>query len=74
MESDANGLLAECGLPARPAGRLWLLQPPQGFVSLDATLSRLVKSAKDAGLDILANPALVQHVQRDLDGLFPSGS
>ena len=74
MESDANWLLAECGLPARPPGRLWLLKPPPGFSSLDATLSCLVESAKETGLDIMANRPLVLQVHRDLDVQFASGT
>lgn len=74
MEADANRLLAECGLPPRPPGRLWLLKSPQGLGCLDATLSRLVKSAKSAGLDIVADRTFVHQVRGDLDGLFGSGS
>ncbi|WP_370865769.1 DUF5956 family protein [Nocardioides agariphilus] len=74
LEADANRLLAECGLTSRPPGRLWLLKPPQEFVSLDATLSWLVRSAKEAGLDIVANQPFVLRVQRDLDVLFASGT
>ena len=72
METDANWSLAECGLPARPAGRLWLLKPPPQIASLDDTLGRLIVSAKEAGLDIMATRAFVQQVHRDLDGLFTS--
>jgi hypothetical protein len=53
---------------------LWLLKSPQGLGCLDATLSRLVKSAKSAGLDIVADRAFVHQVRGDLDGLFGSGS
>ncbi|MFZ2015826.1 MAG: DUF5956 family protein [Nocardioides sp.] len=74
LEADANRLLADCGLPPRPPGRLWLLKPPEGFVSLDATLGRLLKSAEDSGLLVTADRAFVQQVLRDLDGLFASGS
>ncbi len=70
MESDANELLAECGLPARPAGRVWLLKPPPGFATLDDALRRLRRSAKDAGLPVMADRAFVEQVSRDLDGLF----
>jgi hypothetical protein len=74
MEADANWLLAECGLPPRPPGRLWLLKPPQKFDSLDATLRWLTVSAKDAGLDIMANRPFVLNVQRDLEALFATGT
>jgi hypothetical protein len=74
MESDANWLLAECGVAARPPGRLWLLRPPHGFSSLDATLSWLSASAKEAGLVIMANRPFVLQVEGDLGVLFTSGT
>jgi hypothetical protein len=74
IETDANRLLSECGLPLRPPGRVWLFKPPQAITSLDATLSWLVKSAKGAGLDIMANRAFVEQVLSDLEGLFRSGT
>ena len=51
VEADANELLVECGLPPRPAGRLWLLKSPPDQRSLHGTLELLVKSATAAGLD-----------------------
>lgn len=70
MEADANGLLVQWGVPPRPPGRLWLLKSPERFASLEATFGWLSTSAKDAGLDIMANRAFVQQVVRDLRTLF----
>ena len=70
MESDANGTLAECGLPSRPAGRLWLLQPPPGQPSLELTLSALLASASGAGLEVGSTTEFVEHVRRELDAMF----
>jgi len=74
MEADANAFLAECGLPPRPAGRVWLLKPPPGFASVDDALRRLQRSAKEAGLHVMADRAFVRQVSRDLDGLFTAVS
>ena len=74
MESDANRTLAECGLPSRPAGRLWLLKPPPGQPSLLHTLSALVASARRAGLQVRWSCEFVKHVQRELPAMFADGS
>jgi hypothetical protein len=70
VEADANELLAECGLPPRPAGRLWLLKSPPDQRSLHGTLELLVKSATGAGLDPMASLAFVEHVRLTLPELF----
>ena len=73
IESDANGILAECGLPSRPGGRLWLLKPPPGQPSLQHTLKALLASAKRTGLQVRATSELVEHVQRELSAVFADG-
>jgi hypothetical protein len=73
IEADANGILAECGLPSRPAGRLWLLQPPPGQPSVEHTLNVLLASAERAGLPVLATKALVEHVRREVNDMFEHG-
>lgn len=70
VEADANELLVECGLPPRPAGRLWLLKSPPDQRSLHGTLELLVKSATGAGLDPMASLAFVEHVRLTLPELF----
>jgi Family of unknown function (DUF5956) len=70
IESEANGILAECGLPSRPAGRLWLLKPPPGQPSLEHTLNALLASAKRAGLQVGSTTEFVEHVRRELRAMF----
>ena len=70
VEADANELLALCGLPPRPAGRLWLLTSPPDQHSFHGTLELLVKSATAAGVDPMASIAFVEHVQQTLHELF----
>lgn len=70
MEADANELLTECGLPPRPGGRLWLLKPPPALPSLESTLTLLVRSANEHGMEAMATPAFVKRVQRDLPEIF----
>jgi Family of unknown function (DUF5956) len=70
MESEANGILADCGLPSRPAGRLWLLKPPPGQPSLEHTLKALLASAERAGLQVVSTAEFVEHVRRELRAMF----
>jgi hypothetical protein len=69
VETDINDLLGECGLPPRPAGRVWLLRPP-GDLTLDDVLGRLLTAAQAAGDDVMASPAFVEHVDAELTRLF----
>lgn len=52
IEADYNGFLATCGVPPRPAGRVWLLKPPPGFADLDSALLHLGAAATAAGLEL----------------------
>jgi hypothetical protein len=70
MESDANGTLAECGLPSRPPGRLWLLKPPPGQPSLEHTLGTLLASAEGAGVQVRSTREFVELAQRELSAMF----
>lgn len=72
-EADTNGFLRDCGFPARPAGRLWLLRPPPGFASLDDVLRHLAKTAEAAGLELYAHPDFANHVERVVAQLFARG-
>jgi hypothetical protein len=69
-EADINALLAECGIPSRPAGRLWLLRPPPGYQALDAVLRHVVAAADAADIEVMASPKLVAHVTAELQRLF----
>jgi len=70
IEVDTNEMLRRCGLPPRPAGRVWLLKPPPGFTNLQETLGHLGRTAELAGLDAMASRSFVEHVERELDTLF----
>jgi hypothetical protein len=68
-----NDLLAQCGLPPRPAGRLWLLRPPAGFATLDDALRELLRSAEVFGAPIMACPQFVAAADDALKLLFNHG-
>ncbi|HVQ17662.1 MAG TPA: DUF5956 family protein, partial [Actinomycetes bacterium] len=70
IEAEANGTLADCGIPTRPAGRLWLLRPPPGQPSVEHVLSLLVASAEGRGLQVLATREFVEHVRQELSVMF----
>ena len=69
-EADVNRLLAECGLPPRPFGRLWLLRPPPGFATLDDALHHLTVRALADGEDLMASAGFVRAVGREVARLF----
>ncbi|MGH3412056.1 MAG: DUF5956 family protein [Marmoricola sp.] len=72
IEQSMNSLLAECGLPARPAGRIWLLRPPARSAPSANVLDRLLTSAKAADLAVIASAAFVERVADELEHLFSS--
>jgi hypothetical protein len=70
VEAEVNELLAQCGLPPRPGGRIWLFKPPPDQPSVDDTLSLLVESAGAAGVDEMASAPFVDHVRTTLPTFF----
>ena len=70
IEADVNALLAECGLPPRPFGRVWLLRPPPGFASMDEVLDHLSDHAVAAGEEIMVTPGFVRVVAAEVRRLF----
>lgn len=70
IESETNMDLVACGVPPRPAGRLWLLKPPPGFDRLEETLCDLDASATAAGQDDPASVGYVTHIDLELQHLF----
>jgi hypothetical protein len=70
VEADTNDLLGECGLPPRPAGRVWLLRLPPGYFTLDDVMTRLMVAAEAAGADVMASARFVVHVDAELRRLF----
>jgi len=53
---DRRALVAECGLPAEPAGRIWLLRSPWPSLGLEVVLSILSRTADET----LGNPGPVE--------------
>jgi hypothetical protein len=74
VEADIVALLAECGLPPRPAGRLWLLRPPPGFTCLQEVLVQLTEAATRAGEEVMASAGFAAAVHRELRRLFPASA
>jgi hypothetical protein len=70
IESDINRLLAECGIPPRPAGRLWLLRPPPGFDSVGMALDQISAAAEVNGEDIMVSARFAAHAKREIRRLF----
>jgi hypothetical protein len=55
---------AECGLPAPPPGRLWLLRSPWPTLGMEAVLAILGRRREDRGLDL--DPCALVEAARDL--------
>jgi hypothetical protein len=55
---------AECGLPAPPPGRLWLLRSPWPTLGLETVLAILGRRREDRGLDL--DPCALVEAARDL--------
>ncbi len=70
IEADANVLLASCGLPPRPFGRVWLLRPPPGFASMDEVLDHLSDHAVASGEELVVTPGFVRVVAEEVRRLF----
>ncbi|GAA0946767.1 hypothetical protein GCM10009554_42980 [Kribbella koreensis] len=72
IESDVNALLAEAGVPPRPAGRLWLLKPPPVLTSVQDVIDQVIELALAAGSELVpsCNPEFVRHAQRTVQELF----
>ncbi|WP_412077525.1 DUF5956 family protein [Streptomyces xanthophaeus] len=51
LDVEADGILAELGVPPRPRGRLWLLRPVGAFPTVDAVLGHLRAVAAGRGVE-----------------------
>lgn len=69
-EDETNGLLAELGLPARPAGRIWLLRPPAHHGTVQDVLDDIWAGWQASGGPAMATPAFVHHAHGRLRELF----
>lgn len=69
-ENDANSLLAELGLPARPAGRIWLLRAPEPYGTAQALLDDIWDGWRTSGAPAMATPEFVHYAQSRLHEIF----
>jgi hypothetical protein len=70
IEADYHGLLAACGFPPRPFGRLWLLRPPPQWSSVEALLERVVDTWRESGGEVFADRRFAEHTRVVVDGAF----
>lgn len=73
MEQNANSELERCGLPARPANRIWLLKPPPSFGGLDDVLGQLCKVAHRRGVEPIASRSMAEVAAGELEHVFAVG-
>jgi hypothetical protein len=69
-ENDTNAFLAELGVPARPAGRIWLLRPPEPYGTAQDVLDDIWAGWEASGGPGMATPEFVQSAQRRLHQIF----
>jgi hypothetical protein len=70
QENDINGLLAELGLPPRPAGRIWLLRAPVPYTTPREVLDDIAGRWQRSGELLTATPELVRFAQHRLHEIF----
>lgn len=69
-ENDTNALLAELGLSARPAGRIWLLRPPEPYETVQDVLDDIWAGWQASGGPAMATPEFVHYAQSRLQEIF----
>ena len=69
-EEDTNALLAELGLPRRPAGRIWLLRAPAPYATPQGVLDDVWAGWQRSGGPAMATPEFVRYAQDRLRDLF----
>jgi hypothetical protein len=69
-EKDTNALLAELGLPARPAGRIWLLRAREPYASAQEVLDDIWAGWQSSGGPAMASPEFAQYAQSRLHEVF----
>lgn len=73
LKKDASADLARCGLPPRPAGRLWFLRPVGRFDDLDAVLDHLFDRAEARGVPVGLSAAFVELCAAELQAAADAG-
>ena len=69
-ENDTNALLAELGLPPRPAGRIWLLRAPAAHGTVHDVLDDIWVGWQTSGGPAMATAQFVQYAQGRLHEFF----
>ncbi|MBT2446295.1 hypothetical protein J7F03_04195 [Streptomyces sp. ISL-43] len=69
ITADEGTLLADAGVPAPPAGRLWLLRPVGPFGDLAGLLDHLCARADGEGVDLSLSRSLVALCAKELAAL-----
>lgn len=69
-ENDVNGLLAELGLPSRPAGRIWVLRAPAPYATAQEVLDDIWTGWQAAGGAAMATAELVEFARWRLREIF----
>jgi hypothetical protein len=69
-ENDTNAFLAELGLPARPAGRIWLLRAPAPYGTAQDVLDDIWVGWQASGGPAMATPEFVEYAQSRLHEIF----
>lgn len=54
VQRDLDGVVATCGLPPRPRGRIWLLRSPWPGIPLDDAIGAMGERARERGLPAMA--------------------
>ena len=69
-ENDTNAFLAKLGLPARPAGRIWLLRAPEPYRAAQDVLNDIWVGWQAHGGPAMATAEFVQYAQSRLREIF----
>ena len=69
-ENDTNAFLAELGLPARPAGRIWLLRPREPYGTAQDVLDDIWLGWQASGGPAMATPQFVEYAHSRLHEIF----
>ncbi|MEU9107523.1 DUF5956 family protein [Streptomyces xanthophaeus] len=69
LDAEADGILADLGLPPRPWGRLWLLRPVGSFPTVDAVLGHVRAVAAARGVEERPGAAFLALTRTELAAL-----
>lgn len=70
VENDMNALLNELGIPPRPAGRIWLLRPPESHPTAQDVLDQIWSGWLDSGGIGTATREFVDYARSELRRIY----